>query len=1093
MEGEVLDARAAGYPDRAIATLRQMADFAPDHPWPYELAVRIHASPPRFGEAEALIESFGQQGPGLSFGRATILYYQDSYDAALAVLFPVLDEYRRRGSRGGQAATLRLIGNCHGWKHDWVEAETTLEEAADLFRKLGDEPSFASSLNQSAWVARLTSRYEFSTTLLERAIAIQSRIGDRRGEARSWYSLAYTRKLDKDEPRALEALDRAAMLQRRIGDARDLFQTINEVAQTYLYFGQGDRAVAPLVESAAIAASFEAWGKEAANRQLAALEYSRMGRHAEALEQSDQAVQAAERSGDARTIAGTEVNAALILSQAGQYHAAMNRAQAAAELASRVDPAALGLQARALMTRVQSLVCLGRLTEALTDQRRALELFRQAESLGDVVTASNNLAGIHSRLGHHAAALRSVEDGLKLARERARRWPDDRATRQQLAVALTSRGVVIADLGRFEEALANQLEARELWDSLGETGLSAIARMNLASLRFEMRRTPEAIEDITDAINRFRALRDERGEAAALVHHAEILLASNRREDARRSAVEAVRLTSEHGWPQESAAAHTISGQVQEAVGEYERALESYRKAIETLEHQRGALPDDLLKMRFFSKLLDTFERAVRLQAQLEHPTDRSLPAAFRLAEQARARGLTELLAETLTPGASDTDGARRAIELADRVSAAMVRLSEATTLESIATARATLEQAEDERERFLVESRSKPSRGFSTSHTDAIDLARLQHDVLREDETLLRYFFGNGAPWLWIVDRREVQFVELQATKDEIASRVAEWLHREGRQGAGLGASPSGETQADSLGVEIGLSEARLSRRLIVVPDGPLHRIPFEAVRRDGKYLIENHEIVVVPSATVLAQLRSRRGAAESGGFLGAGDPHDGRADSHFPDLAFSGQSVERIASRFPPGRATLLLRDAFTKENLRRQRWDRFRFAHFATHGWLDDEQPGRVGLRLSPSAVGGPAEFLNLEDVAAMDLDAELVVLSACQTGLGKSLPGEGVAGWARTFLAAGAQSVMVSLWNVGDRTTAEFMETFYQELDGRSVPEAAREAKLAFLRSERPARRAPYAWAPFVLVGNPGIMAVRLNPGAAMAKSESNAHR
>jgi len=356
---------------------------------------------------------------------------------------------------------------------------------------------------------------------------------------------------------------------------------------------------------------------------------------------------------------------------------------------------------------------------------------------------------------------------------------------------------------------------------------------------------------------------------------------------------------------------------------------------------------------------------------------------------------------------------------------------------------------------------------------------------VLREDETLLRYFFGAGRALLWVVDRRGAEFFDL-GDPARIESLVAKFLDRAGRSGTGLSARPAGEASAEELAQALLTSSVPAGRRLLVVPDGPLHRLPFEVLRRGGRYLVEDHEISVVPSATALSLLRDTDGRHASAGFLGLGDPLDAEGGESFPELPASGQALNRIAELFPSQDRVTLRRETCTKEALRAQPLEEFRFVHLATHGWWDPANPQRIGLRLSPGSEGGGADFLYLDDVFQLDLNAELVVLAGCQTGLGELLPGEGLVGLNRAFLAAGARSVLVSLWNVSDKSTAEFMEAFYRNLDGRTIPEALRRTRLAFIASDRPAQRQYYRWAPFVLIGDPGTTILNLNPDPAETK-------
>jgi CHAT domain-containing protein len=207
------------------------------------------------------------------------------------------------------------------------------------------------------------------------------------------------------------------------------------------------------------------------------------------------------------------------------------------------------------------------------------------------------------------------------------------------------------------------------------------------------------------------------------------------------------------------------------------------------------------------------------------------------------------------------------------------------------------------------------------------------------------------------------------------------------------------------------------------------------------------------------------------SGGFLGLGDPPS-NDDPAFPPLAHARASLERIAAGFPPGSATLLMGEDLTKAALEDLPLREFRYVHFATHTLLDPERPRYLGLRLGPGEEGADS-FLYMHEIPSLDLDAELVTLSSCRSGLGEMLRGEGLNGLTRAFLQAGARAVLVSLWNVDDRSTGEFMEVFYREIRaGRPPAEALRLVKLGFLRSERPLQRHPRRWAPFVLVGVSG---------------------
>jgi CHAT domain-containing protein len=156
--------------------------------------------------------------------------------------------------------------------------------------------------------------------------------------------------------------------------------------------------------------------------------------------------------------------------------------------------------------------------------------------------------------------------------------------------------------------------------------------------------------------------------------------------------------------------------------------------------------------------------------------------------------------------------------------------------------------------------------------------------------------------------------------------------------------------------------------------------------------------------------------------------------------------------------------------EETVKSEKLDDFRFIHFATHGFLDETRPGRSGLLLSRAPQSSEDGILQMGEIMRLKMNADLVTLSACSTGLGKLVNGEGILGLTRAFFYAGARTVAVTLWNVNDSATATLMASFYRHLN-RGVPEseALRQAKLALLHSSQPLWHHPYFSAAFVIEG------------------------
>jgi CHAT domain-containing protein len=204
---------------------------------------------------------------------------------------------------------------------------------------------------------------------------------------------------------------------------------------------------------------------------------------------------------------------------------------------------------------------------------------------------------------------------------------------------------------------------------------------------------------------------------------------------------------------------------------------------------------------------------------------------------------------------------------------------------------------------------------------------------------------------------------------------------------------------------------------------------------------------------------------------------PHSPFPDAEYAErgfsltrLPFTRDEVLGISSLYSPSQRQVYLGEDAREETVKSEKLDAYRYIHFASHGFIDESHPGRSGILFSRATNSSEDGILQMDEIMRLKLNADLVTLSACSTGLGKLVNGEGILGLTRAFFYAGARSVTVSLWNVNDSATATLMTSFYGKLN-RGLPKSAalRQAKLSMLRGENPLWRHPYFWAAFVLVG------------------------
>jgi CHAT domain-containing protein len=349
----------------------------------------------------------------------------------------------------------------------------------------------------------------------------------------------------------------------------------------------------------------------------------------------------------------------------------------------------------------------------------------------------------------------------------------------------------------------------------------------------------------------------------------------------------------------------------------------------------------------------------------------------------------------------------------------------------------------------------------------------------------------GDRGSVVWVITAEGVKMIDLPA-RGRIESAV-----RTFRAAAGNGEQTAGLDSAARLLFRLLLApvvgELGGLRRLVIVPDGLLYYLPFDALVGHPRRVLEDFAIAYAPSATAYSlMVRAKREQHRTAGreLLAFGDPQfraGGRRSNAegpalvrsiyrstgftFPPLPNSRTEVAGIASLFPEGQQKTYLGASATKSSLFSEKLDSYRRLHFATHAMLDERTPAQCGIALTPDGSKDDDGILRMNEIVEMKLNADLVVLSACQSGLGKLVRGEGMIGLTRAFLYAGAGSVVVSLWKVDDLATSVFMQKFYKRMqEGAGIPAALRQAKLDMMGSGVPAYRNPYYWAPFVVTGS-----------------------
>ena len=339
-----------------------------------------------------------------------------------------------------------------------------------------------------------------------------------------------------------------------------------------------------------------------------------------------------------------------------------------------------------------------------------------------------------------------------------------------------------------------------------------------------------------------------------------------------------------------------------------------------------------------------------------------------------------------------------------------------------------------------------------------ALDAATLQK-MLQPDEVVVAYHALPDRLMAWVLSNdgvREATFPTALKRADlaRLVDAYRDTLIKLNPNAAKIG-DQIGQLLLAPLGVEAG-------KRIVIVPHGPLHYLPFQALRLDGQYLIERNPISIAPSISIAARLAERT-PTTSAQLLAFGNP---TIDPNVADpLPGAEREVHELSRQFPG--AKLFFKDEANKTNFRANA-PQSRLVHIAAHAMADTLDPLHSKVLLADE--NGQPNYLEAKDVLGMDLgNVAMLALSACESGLGRVENGDEVLGFTRSFLSAGTSTLLASLWPVSDAATEKLMTTLYADLaKGEEVQDAMRDAQRAVMAD--PTTAHPFYWAPFNLIGN-----------------------
>jgi CHAT domain-containing protein len=475
--------------------------------------------------------------------------------------------------------------------------------------------------------------------------------------------------------------------------------------------------------------------------------------------------------------------------------------------------------------------------------------------------------------------------------------------------------------------------------------------------------------------------------------------------------------------------------------GDEKSAEEFLKEAIGVIEKQRTSIRSEAGRIGYVGDKQAVYQEMITILIAGNRPAE-----AFEYVERAKGRALVDLLAsqKNIVPKAPDAARVGAALNELTKMESGLGIVSNPDNIREISQTRGLVITLKKDIAAQAPEFNSL----ISVSETSASEI----RDRLAEDEALIEYY-ASGRDWfVFVLKRGGIAVKKLGAI--DIEKDVQDFR-------ASLGNPASSEYLRYGRGLHEKLiapvSELLTTKRLTIVPHGPLHYLPFGALISADGYIVDRSNIRILQSASVLKFLQNRA-RQNKPTILIIGNPDLGNPQY---DLKYAQDEAQAIA-RIMPG-ATLLLRNDAKASYVNRNA-AQFTMIHFAAHGMFDPDDP--MGSALLLAADTGSDGRLRASDLYNLSLKADLVTLSACETALGRITKGDDVVGFTRGLLYAGADSIISTLWKVDDQATKDLMLAFYSNLLTLEKGEALRQAQL----STKKKYPHPFYWASFQLTGS-----------------------
>jgi CHAT domain-containing protein/Tfp pilus assembly protein PilF len=944
------------------------------------------------------------------------IYSEEGARPALPEFEKALTLFRKEGDRKGEAITTGLIGNCYKKFSEHQKALDYLQRALAMKRELGDRVEEGKTLSHLGLLYWEMSQYPQAIEHFNKAIAIGRELGDRILEASARNNLGLVYDELGEYRRSLDEYNRALELYKGTDFERGISDTIGNIGGKHLLLGEYAEALRYYQQSLAIDERLKLKPSICLDLENIGLCYVGLGRAEEAIQTLDRALSIA-READLK-----------------KEEADNQKAKGSA------------------------LMQLGRYTEALDCYRQARQTYEhvglsaEPEFKQQLIEALGDLGNLEVRLGDAASAEKDFRRAIEIAE--AIKHP------RGITVNLIALGDLEWRRKRFPEAAALYSQALARANLANDRASIASAKIQLALTYRDLKRLDDAAKEAQQAREVAQATQARPLEVAALYAQGEVARALGRDEDALSYYLSGEELVRETGDPELTWRLDFGRGQLLEALKRNEEALTAYQNAVKTIELVRNGLREERFRAGYIEDKYQVYVALVELLLKLGHADE-----AFVFAEKLRARSYLDMLSRGRPPIRNE---AQRQSESAqqNRIRELQRKLEEESAKPSPDQKRQALDlfskelgDAERNYENFIDDlRRSEPA--YAAVRALSAPSGKEVERRLMPNTALIEYVLGEQSLVIFVLTSNglrartvPVRAIDMEARVDTLRDLM---LHKNTDEWK-LPAASLYRTLIAPI-EEAGWLQG--IKQLYIIPHATLHYVPFAVLLKtdNNHFLVDDYVLGYLPAAAALVYADK---PTRSGNSVLAMAPSSTR-------LQFTRRESQSVSDLFP--RQHMLLLGIRATESSFKRLADRYDVIHLATHGYFNKLNPLLSGVMLEADTQDDGR--LEVHEILELKLNAELVTLSACDTALGSGYfaevpAGDDLIGLTRAFMFAGSPSVLASLWEVNDRSSAQLMHSFYSQL--RNGDKAIALAKAQREMRARGVYRHPYYWGAFTLVG------------------------